>query len=113
VGYEETAPREVIRELEGRLGPDSPADETGRPVGRHELEGEAGETVVIEARSGDFDTMLIVRGPTGEIVAENDDFGSGWNSRVELEFPRSGTYTLVVTSFWDDQQGAYRLTVSR
>lgn len=113
VRYEESDPREVVREFGGRLGPDSPVDEAGRPVARHELEAQAGQSAVIEVQSGDFDTMLIVRGPEGETVAENDDFGSGWNSRVEIEFPQTGVYTLIVTSFWDDQRGSYNVKVSR
>jgi hypothetical protein len=113
VTYEESDPLETVASFDGTLGPGSPTDEAGRPVAEHEYRATAGETAVIEAQSPDFDTILVVLGPDGTLIAENDDFGAGWNSRVEVEFERSGTYTLVVGAYWDDQSGSYRVTVSR
>lgn len=113
VTYEESDPLETVATFDGEIGADSQTDATGRRVGEHEYSAAAGETAVIEAQSPDFDTMLTVLDPAGRPIAENDDFGTGWNSRVEVEFERSGTYTIVVGAYWDDQSGSYRVTVSR
>lgn len=112
LGFEESRPREPVADFTGEIDPTGVTDEAGRPFAEHEYEAEAGETAVIQAESADFDTVLTVRDPQGNIVAENDDFGSGWNSRVELEFARTGTYTITVSAYWDDQSGAYRVTIS-
>ena len=111
VSYEETEPRELIAEFEGEIAPGAPVDESGRPVSEHAYAARAGERAIIEAESSDFDTILTVLSPQGRIVAENDDFGTGWNSRVEIQFEQTGTYTIAVSAYWDDQSGSYRVMV--
>jgi hypothetical protein len=112
LSYEDAEPLEPVATFEGNITSESPRDQTGRLVGEHVYQARAGETAVIEAESPDFDTILTVLGPGGRVVAENDDFGTGWNSRVEVEFDSSGPYRLVVSPYWDDQSGSYRVTVS-
>ena len=111
VSYEESEPRTLVAEFDGELVPESPVDETGRPVSEHRYSARAGETAVIEARSTDFDPILTVFDPQGRLIAENDDFGTGWNSRVEIDFEQTGVYTIVVAAYWDDQSGTYRVVV--
>ncbi len=112
VTYEEGEPRALVEEFEGEIAPDSAVDEAGRPVSEHRYPARAGETAVIEVRSTEFDPVLSVRDPQGDLIAENDDFGTGWNSRVEVEFEQAGTYTIAVSAYWDDQDGSYRVLVT-
>jgi hypothetical protein len=73
----------------------------------------AGETVDIDLQSDDFDTLVRVVDADGNEVAEDDDGGeSGLNSLLTLEAPEDGTYTILVTSFFGDPEGAYTLSVS-
>jgi len=59
------------------------------------------------------DTYLILRGPDGEEVARDDDGGAGLNSRIEdVELPSTGQYTIVATSFWENSQFPYQLSLS-
>jgi hypothetical protein len=109
ISYQESEPRRVIAEFEGFIG----ESEGGVSVGEHELDAQAGETAVIEAQSNDFDTMLMVEAPDGSIEAENDDYGDGWNSRVDIRFQQTGTYTLIVEPYWNGEGGSYQITVSR
>ncbi|HYC03176.1 MAG TPA: M10 family metallopeptidase C-terminal domain-containing protein, partial [Azospirillaceae bacterium] len=58
------------------------------------------------------DPHLFLYGATGALpLAENDDFGSGTNSRVSFVPTESGTYYLVARGFGDSISGSYRLTV--
>lgn len=78
----------------------------------------AGQTVVIDLESGDgtaaqgfFDTWLRLEDPSGQVLADNDDGGTGLNSRMEFTVPNGGAYRLVVTSYRAGATGPYTLTV--
>jgi hypothetical protein len=45
-----------------------------------------------------FDAYLVLLGPDGAVVAENDDGGVGSSARVDFVAPASGTYTIEATS---------------
>lgn len=73
------------------------------------FEGSAGDNVTIDMTSDD-DTYLILLGPDGTVVAENDDY-EGLDSRIETGLPSDGTYTIVATSYDDDETFPYELTL--
>lgn len=67
--------------------------------------------VTVTLESSDFDTYLIVRGPSGQ-EWNNDDFeGSTSRSRVVATVPEAGEYTVEVTSYAGGATGNYRLEV--
>jgi len=71
------------------------------------FEGEAGALAVIMLRASEFDPYLIVRGPDGQQI-ENDDFeGEANRSVVTFPMQQSGTYTIGVTSFGARETGSY------
>ena len=74
------------------------------------FDGEAGQAMTIDLESEDFDTVLLLRGPDGEILTSNDDFGRNFNSRIVIELPETGTYSAVATSF-SNQGGSYQIEV--
>ncbi|MCK6503093.1 caspase family protein [Myxococcota bacterium] len=77
------------------------------------VEGQAGERWVVDLRSSAFDPFLIVKGPDGTQV-ENDDFeGAGDRSLVDLTLPASGTWQIATTTYRAGEGGAYDLTLRR
>ena len=67
--------------------------------------GEVGQTVVVTAGSGVFDTVLELQSPEGEELGRDDDGGRGTDSRLVATLPRDGEYRVWVTSFGDDTGG--------
>jgi hypothetical protein len=86
----------------------------------YSFSGIAGQRVVISltAVSNSFDTYLYLIGPTGAIVAENDDSNGTLNSRIPpaindlFTLPATGTYTIEATSWDAHVTGSYTLTLS-
>ena len=77
----------------------------------HTLFLEAGEHIILEMISEQFDTLLMVEGPDGFLV-ENDDYNEQtFISRIELFAPEEGEYTITTASFEAGGQGSYILKV--
>lgn len=106
----EDDPPEVIHEGELEEG-DARSIRGGEFYDQYTVELEEGQRFVADLRSTDFDTYLVVLSSEGERT-ENDDVGEETgHSRVELQAPRSGTYTVVVTSFGPGEEGEYVLSM--
>ncbi|MBX3278426.1 MAG: hypothetical protein KF868_10530 [Acidobacteria bacterium] len=67
--------------------------------------GFAGQQIAIAMSSSSFDTFLLLIGPNGLPLAEDDDGGGGLNSRIPAG---SGFYTLPVTGSYRIQAGSFR-----
>jgi hypothetical protein len=76
------------------------------------LEGKAGQRIVIDLVSSDFDAYLILRDADGRMMGSDDDSGEGQNARLHAVLPRDGTYHVVATATGDSAKGAYTLTVA-
>jgi hypothetical protein len=75
------------------------------------LTGTAGEYVVIDLRSPDFDPYLILISPSDEQF-ENDDYeGDPSRSQIAMELPESGEYTIAVTSYKAGETGNYDVRI--
>jgi len=69
----------------------------------------AGEPIIVDLTSSEFDPFLILVDPNGE-KTQNDDFeGSASRSRIELTAGTSGDWTVVVTSYKAGERGRYTL----
>ena len=72
-------------------------------------------TVKIDLSSAVFDTNLllvdIVNDEVGSLALQNDDSGSGSNSRIETTL-LPGTYWIGVTSFDPNESGDYTIAIS-
>jgi len=75
------------------------------------LEGVAGQAVSIELVSEDFDPYLYVVGPGMDLPVEDDDSAGDMDSLVELEFPESGTYRIIVSAFSSGSGGDFEIRV--
>jgi hypothetical protein len=113
VRFEEGDRVTVIDQIEATLNEATARrDEQGRLVAEHSFSGQSGQEVTIEARSDEFDTRISLEDPTGTVIAENDDYGSGTDSRIIHTLQQEGTYTVRISGYWEDSEGLYSLTIS-
>lgn len=100
----------------GTLRQGDPELEDGRWHDVYAYTGRAGERIRISLSSDEFDTVLIlgriVDGEFRELETNDDaDDGDGTDSRITIELPEDGRYVIQATSFREQTEGAYRLTV--
>jgi len=69
--------------------------------------------IIIDLRSSEFDTYLIVKDANGVTQATDDDGGdTGTDSRVTMRADRGQTYRIFANSYGQDRaSGAYRIAV--
>jgi hypothetical protein len=67
--------------------------------------------VRIDLTSEEFDAYLLVTDDAGNVVAEDDDGGDGFNSRIVATLP-AGTYTVWANTFGPGETGPYQLSVA-
>ena len=73
--------------------------------------GNSGEAIVVDLTASDFDTVLSLQTPSGELF-ENDDFeGSTDQSLLRLTLQESGRYRILVSSYSSGETGGYQLAV--
>ncbi len=92
-----------------------------RRYDRYTFRGRAGETVMIQMTSADFDTVLLVgtdvdespSNPLGVMVLDQDDDGGlGSNSRLMFTPPSNGQYVVLASSYGRWDEGPYSLTLT-
>jgi hypothetical protein len=72
---------------------------------------EEGKTYRITLRSAAFDSLLILNGPDGKKLAEDDDSGGNLDSQIVHRAATAGTYQIVATSLGMDERGDFVLEV--
>ena len=76
------------------------------------FEGRSGQSVAISLESTDFDPYVAIFGPSGRLVAENDDESdSSKNAFLSVTLPATGRYRVIVNSYDASGRGRYTLTV--
>lgn len=92
------------------------SNDAQRPSGKYEevyvLQGRAGSRVALDLHSADFDSYLLVTGPDGFSLANDDGSSGSLDSRIVMELPADGAYRVAVTSYRPGETGAYRLSAS-
>ena len=75
--------------------------------------GRRGQRVAITMRSSAFDPYLILSqgGSNGQSLRQDDDGGGGTDSRIALELPADGEYTIVANAVRKEALGRYTLAV--
>ena len=77
-----------------------------------QFQGTAGQRVVIELRSEEFDTYVQLLDAQGNRLAEDDDSLGNLDSRVEFTLAATGMFQIVVNNFSDERRaGIYTLSV--
>lgn len=73
-----------------------------------------GDNVAIELSSDSFDTIVLLIGPNGTTIAENDDGpGGSTNSLLFTRITKTGDYVVRVRSFGETGVGTFKLKVTR
>ncbi len=77
-----------------------------------QFSGTAGQHIIIELRSEEFDTYVQLLDAAGNRLAEDDDSLGDLDSKVEITLPSSGGFQIVVNNFGEDRRaGIYTLTL--
>lgn len=82
----------------------------------YRFEARAGERVVFDLESADFDALLVLGWISGDELVEietDDDSGGGTDARIGYSFTESGSYVLRVNSLSGGEAGDYTLRVTR
>ena len=101
--------------VEGRLTQNSPKESDGSAYALYHYRGNAGDRILVEMQSGEFDTFLTVGSRTNEGCDDcrhNDDGGEGTNSRLRYTLPANGQVQIRAGALGDDDLGRYSLKVS-
>lgn len=108
-----SAPTGVDRLERGTLEAGDATRDGGAYQDAYAFDGSAGESAVFDLRSEDFDTYLQVFSPSGQEFS-NDDYDGDLNrSLLSLDLSENGQYRIVASSFFEDETGAYALSISR
>lgn len=108
-----TPTQPLLRE-EGTLEPgDAVLPSDNSLFDRFTFPGEAGQRVTISLESTEFDTYLVLVDSSNASLAQNDDISpADRNSRISIELPTTGTYTVLANGFDRNSRGRYTLTVT-
>jgi hypothetical protein len=98
----------------GELTPNDAQRRSGKYEDVYTIEGRRGQRLQLRLASEAFDPFLVVTGPEGFTLSNDDEEGAGesLNSRIVLQFPSDGAYRVAVTSFRSGESGPYRLEAS-
>lgn len=84
----------------------------GKPAQAWSFQGRAGDDMVFEVLSDDFDPVLWVGGPGMGSVLFDDDSAGSLDPRIEVTLTASGRFTVVVGALGDGT-GSFRIRVLR
>lgn len=101
----------VDLDVEGRLETGDEMLPSGEFSDSYEITALPGQMLTITLESEDFDAYLRLESPAGDLFEDDDSFGSGTDSMIEIEAAEFGTYEITVTSFSADETGVYNLRV--
>ncbi len=76
------------------------------------FEANAGDTVVIDAISSEFDTMLVLTDANLVTLLEDDDSGERKSARIETTIDATGVYYVKVLGYWPGSFGYYNVKLS-
>ncbi len=84
----------------------------GEYYDEYTLQAEAGQKIIADLRSSDFDTYLIVETPDGTKERNDDHGGESMHSHLEITASSGGTVSILVTSFSAEATGEYVLQIA-
>ncbi|MGL5081899.1 MAG: DVUA0089 family protein [Microcoleaceae cyanobacterium] len=97
-------------EVAGRLDngdPILPVDNSYYDI--YAFEGKAGQQVMIEMKSREIDSYLILLDAEGAELAQDDDGGGENDAKIVVTLPQDGTYTFLANSYDAGELGGYQL----
>lgn len=98
-------------EVQGRLQDGDAQLTSGEYVDVYVFEGRAGQQVTVRMSSGDVDSYVMIRGPSG-FAEFNDDRDEGdVDSQLTVRLPATGQYRIQATTFSPGESGRYSLSI--
>ena len=98
----------------GEISPNDAQRQSGKYEDVYVVQGRRGARIDLRLSSEDFDPYLVVTGPEGFSLSNDDEpGGQSLNSRVVLEFPADGAYRVAATTFRPGETGSYRLQAAQ
>lgn len=100
-------------EVKGKLDEESnvlPSDNSY--FNAYTFEGDAGQRVIIEMDSEEFNSYLILLSPEGDNVAQAGTDTGATDSRIEITLPSEGIYTILANTYSAGETGEYTLALS-
>ncbi|NES21362.1 MAG: tetratricopeptide repeat protein, partial [Symploca sp. SIO3E6] len=76
----------------------------------HTFEGKAGEQITIELTSSEFDPYMMLFGPEGKKIGDDNDGGNGNDAKIVVTLPTTDTYRIVVLAYKAGELGKYTLS---
>jgi len=112
----EAAPITLGQTINGNLAAGDCLLEDGTFIDFYTFSGTAGQPISVSLNSGVFDTYLFLLDDAGGSIDENDDSGTGTNSRIPVDggiitLPYTGEYFIGANSFEPDT-GGYSLSLN-
>jgi Caspase domain len=95
--------------VNGELTPLDAQRHSGKFEDAYLIQGRAGQKIELRLSSDDFDSYLLVTGPGGYQVSNDDGDANSLNSRMVMQLPADGTYRVSATSYQQGATGAYRI----
>ena len=113
----QAAPEPVQTEIgaiiQGRLEEGDSRLSAGQYADAYTFAGTAGEEVLLNLASSDFDGFLWLLNSAGEVIAIDDDTGDALSALIsKFTLPGNDTYTVHVSSYHADEIGDYSLTLN-
>ncbi|MEL6350041.1 MAG: PPC domain-containing protein, partial [Myxococcota bacterium] len=97
--------------VQGRLQAGDRTLANGEWTDLYSVDVQAGQRLVVDMSSTDFDTYIGVRSPSGSVDGNDDHDGDRNRSRFEGVVEESGQWTIFATSYSAEERGDYALTV--
>jgi hypothetical protein len=95
--------------VSGEISSNDAQRRSGKYEDVYTVQGRRGGRIDLRLASDDFDSYLVVTGPQGFSLSNDDEGEDSLNSRLILEFPADGAYRVAVTTFRSGETGRYRL----
>jgi serine protease Do len=97
--------------MSGQLSPNDPRLSDSSVFQAWTFVGTAGETIVMDVTSAEFDAYALIQNSNSQKLAADDDSGGGTNARITFTLPYSGAYRLIANTYRQGSYGAFSLTV--
>lgn len=84
----------------------------GRYAKLYTFNANANDPITVALNSSAFDAYLYLLGPSGSVVAHDDDSGGGTNSLIRYTAAAGGSYTIEATSYSSGATGGFSLALT-
>jgi CHAT domain-containing protein/tetratricopeptide (TPR) repeat protein len=102
----------VLLQVSGYLAEGDEILQDGSLYDIYTFDGQTGQRIEIRLSSNEFDTYLILVGPNGEWIEQDDDGGGELNSAIYIELSQTGKYSIFANSYDGSGRGGYTLEVT-